>query len=37
VDEGAGGQVEDLLAIDGRIEAEVEGLQRLGGVDLPPP
>ena len=32
-DEGAGGEVEDLLAVDARIEAEVEQLQGLGGID----
>src|SRR5690606_35104231 len=32
----AGGQVEDALAIDGRIEGEVEGLQRLGAVERRP-
>ena len=30
--EGAGGQVEDLLAVDARVEAEVERLQGLGRV-----
>ena len=29
----AGRQIEDLLAVDTRVEAEVEGLQGLGGVD----
>ena len=32
-DEGAGGEVEDLLAVDARVEAEVEQLQGLGGID----
>ena len=35
--EGTGGQVEELLTRDGRIEAKVEGLQRLGGGDAPAP
>src|SRR5919202_2736246 len=34
-DEGARGQVKDLLPIDGRVETEVERLQCLGRVDLP--
>ena len=32
-DEGAGGEVEDLLAVDARVEAEVEQLKGLGGID----
>jgi hypothetical protein len=36
-DELAGGQIVDLLAIDGGVEAKVEALQRLGGVDAAAP
>ncbi len=31
------GEVQDLLAVDARIETEVEPFQRLGGVDCCPP
>ena len=33
----AHGQVQNLLAIDGWIETEVEGFQSFGGIQRPPP
>lgn len=33
-DELAGGEMQELLAVDGRIESEVKGLQSLGAIDL---